>query len=376
MHAPPQPRMGTAKEGCGMTSIEQWQPPTETEIEQLRHQAAVVANTSMVPKAFKNRPDEIVAAALLGRERGISLMTALTYVDVIDGTPQINAEGCLALVRARGHSISGKVHPDGQGVTVRGRRADTGDVMEYSWTMDMAKRAGLATKDNWKKYPESMMWARAVDQLCRMLFSDVVMGLPSPIVSDDVEDVGPFDAIADDPTQNIDTAIGDIPVEDVDDAVLVDEFDLDVFRERANSLAGEWRKHLRAELDRVGVPWGANTDQLTDNHKRLALAVLEQVEAEAKATIERRRRHAHAVCSKAGLDDDQRHALIRFATDGQTESARLLTETQLERVVECCQRIADETLVLHFDENGKPFFFPNTPIDYEATENEYGEVCF
>jgi hypothetical protein len=40
----------------------------------------------------------------------------------------------------------------------------------------MAQRAGLANKQVWKAYPEAMLWARAVSQLCRMLFPDCFAG--------------------------------------------------------------------------------------------------------------------------------------------------------------------------------------------------------
>jgi hypothetical protein len=48
--------------------------------------------------------------------------------------------------------------------------------MTVEWTMAMAERAGLASKQNWRKYPEAMLWARAVSQLCRELFADCFAG--------------------------------------------------------------------------------------------------------------------------------------------------------------------------------------------------------
>jgi hypothetical protein len=48
--------------------------------------------------------------------------------------------------------------------------------MTSTWTLAMAERAGLANKQNWKRYPEAMLWARAVSQLCRMLFADCFAG--------------------------------------------------------------------------------------------------------------------------------------------------------------------------------------------------------
>ena len=80
----------------------------------------------------------------------------------------------VQLVRKRGHSITGDVGP--ATATVIGTRADNGDTMTVTWTLDMADRAGLLNKSNWKKYPEAMLWARAASQLCRMLFADCFAG--------------------------------------------------------------------------------------------------------------------------------------------------------------------------------------------------------
>jgi hypothetical protein len=48
--------------------------------------------------------------------------------------------------------------------------------MSVTWTKQMAQEAGLLGKNNWKKYGASMLWARAVSQLARMLFADCFAG--------------------------------------------------------------------------------------------------------------------------------------------------------------------------------------------------------
>jgi hypothetical protein len=59
---------------------------------------------------------------------------------------------------------------------VRGRRRDNGDTMTAEFTHEMAVAAGLAGKQNYKKHPDDMMWARAVSKLCRRLFADCFAG--------------------------------------------------------------------------------------------------------------------------------------------------------------------------------------------------------
>ena len=59
---------------------------------------------------------------------------------------------------------------------VQGRRRDNGDEMTLEFTEADRARAGLNTKP-WQQYPKAMFWARAVSQLCRELFPDVLSGL-------------------------------------------------------------------------------------------------------------------------------------------------------------------------------------------------------
>jgi hypothetical protein len=116
----------------------------------------------------------ILACVATGRELGIGDMAALKAIHIIDGKATFSAELMVQLVRRAGHSIVGEV-TEGS-ATVTGTRADNGDTMKSTWTLEMAARAGLVKKQNWVKYPEAMLWARAASQLCRMLFADCFAG--------------------------------------------------------------------------------------------------------------------------------------------------------------------------------------------------------
>jgi hypothetical protein len=138
--------------------------------EQLKY----IAGTEFVPRGIRGNLPAILACVATGRELGIGDMAALKHIHIIDGSPSYSAELMTLLVRQYGHSIQGTFAPDS--ITVVGTRADNGDTISVTWTIEMAKRAGLAGKANWKNYPEAMLWARAVSQLCRMLFADCFAG--------------------------------------------------------------------------------------------------------------------------------------------------------------------------------------------------------
>lgn len=137
-------------------------------------QLQYIASTEFVPPGLRGNLPAILACVATGRSLGIADMTALRSIHIIDGKATFSAELMVQLVRRQGHSITGDV---GEGsATVVGKRADNGDTMTVTWTCEMADRAGLLRKQNWVKYPEAMLWARAASQLCRMLFPDCFSG--------------------------------------------------------------------------------------------------------------------------------------------------------------------------------------------------------
>ena len=132
-----------------------------------------VASSALMPQAYRGKPTDAAIAMLYGVEMGMSPMTSLQRIVVINGKPTLDAQGMVALIRQAGHSISGEV--DEHKAVVRGKRGDTGDEMVSTFSMDDAKIAGLAGSTTYKKYPKDMLWARAVSQLGRRLFADVLM---------------------------------------------------------------------------------------------------------------------------------------------------------------------------------------------------------
>lgn len=142
---------------------------------ELQELSATLSQSSLVPAVYRKQPNNIVFAAIAGQELGWGVTTAMRFVHIIEGKPTISPEGMLALIRRSGHSVTGS--SNNTMATVRGRRADNGDEMEVSFTIADAVRAKLDKKDNWKMYPDAMLWARAVAVLARRLFSDVFLGV-------------------------------------------------------------------------------------------------------------------------------------------------------------------------------------------------------
>lgn len=154
--------------------------------------AEQVAHTDFVPKGMRGNAPAVAAAILHGREMGLAPMTALTETHVIEGRPSTSAKAIRAKVLAAGHEIEFE-ETTGAVCRVRGRRRGSQKWTEIAWTMDMARAAGLANKNNWKNFPRRMLQARATSELCDLIFADVTLGLA---VAEVVEDDGELDGEA------------------------------------------------------------------------------------------------------------------------------------------------------------------------------------
>jgi len=154
----------------------------------IMRQAGILAQSKIIPAAYRRNDADIVAAGLAGRAFGWDVMASMRNFHVIEGSASMKPEAMLGLVRQAGHSVTIE---NGNGIaTAIGKRVDTGDEHSASFSLADASAAGLAGKKNWKQYEESMLTWRAVSKLCRNLFSDVVLG--AGYVSEELgADVGP-----------------------------------------------------------------------------------------------------------------------------------------------------------------------------------------
>jgi hypothetical protein len=147
------------------------------QLAEVAHLAEFIASTEFVPKAYRDQPAAVAAAILAGREMGIGPMTALQHLYVVEGRPAMSAQLMRALVMSAGHTLR-VVESTSARCTVTGRRrGETTDREPVTWSGEEVRRAGLANRTTWQRYPRQMLLARATAELCRVVFPDVLGGM-------------------------------------------------------------------------------------------------------------------------------------------------------------------------------------------------------
>ena len=155
--------------------------------------ADVMAKSGLLPKTLDTK-EKVFIALQWGVELGLSPMVAVTNIAVVNGRPTLSADIMYAIVRN---------NPDYAGIEWRRKDNTVADVVikrrngnaveEFNgyYDIDMAKRAGLFDKENWRKYPERMLKHRALSFALRDAFPDVLAGLYNP---DEMADTTPRDS--------------------------------------------------------------------------------------------------------------------------------------------------------------------------------------
>jgi hypothetical protein len=146
------------------------------EAEQVHKIAQALCQTSFVPPALNNRPDEVAAQILYGRDVGLPPMVALAQINIIERRPSMSALSMRGLAQSRGV----KFRLD-ESTETRCKYSAMGpgdrDWTTVVWTMDRAKKLGLTSKKNWQSQPQAMLVARATSELCRLVAAPLFLGL-------------------------------------------------------------------------------------------------------------------------------------------------------------------------------------------------------
>lgn len=137
---------------------------------------SALCQTEFVPKEFRGKPEAAAAAILFGDEIGLTPTQALQSVYVVSGRPGLYARAMVALALRHGHEIWTTEKTDSK-VTVAGRRRGSSHVVEETWTVARAQKAGYTSNKKYQSDPAAMLYARAASDVARQIAPDALAGL-------------------------------------------------------------------------------------------------------------------------------------------------------------------------------------------------------
>lgn len=147
---------------------------------------ALVKAGDFLPRHIRTE-GALVAVILAGRELGIAPMASLRSIHLVEGRVTLAADTQLALMVRAG--VTYQWLGDGSDGAARLKLVRPGQPEHVqTWTLDMARTAGLLGKDNWKKYPAAMLRARCVSSAARAYMPDILAGV---FIPDELEDERP-----------------------------------------------------------------------------------------------------------------------------------------------------------------------------------------
>ncbi len=222
--APPTPQQtAAAEQAMGLAPVQQAAAPAArvpvrmgvapTNLDEGWRLSQMLGRSELVPKNFRNKPEDILVAVQMGMELGLAPLQALASIAVINGRASIWGDGVLALIvssplyqdhdefyevdgaRRDGLTVEDLKKESTTAVCTFVRRGKTTPVTRR-FSVGQAKKAGLMTKSGpWSEYPDRMLSLRARGFAARDAFPDLLRGIKTAEeVADTPEDDAPVEA--------------------------------------------------------------------------------------------------------------------------------------------------------------------------------------
>jgi hypothetical protein len=190
---------GTALEQAAVAAITMPNIPGREEFIAMALQAQLFARSELVPKALRDRPADVLLVILTARDLDIPITAAFRTCYPIEGQVSLAPK----LLVARIHKLGlGDIKPhagnssESASGTAYGPKGE--ELGSFTFTLDDARQAELfgrnctltehkkgqngkcPCKDNWRKYPQRMLWWRVVGYLTDDHFPESSYGIFQP----------------------------------------------------------------------------------------------------------------------------------------------------------------------------------------------------
>jgi hypothetical protein len=181
----------------GVAAGRAWLMPPQSFAEAMQI-AELLAKSSFVPKAYREKPGDVLCAIQFGGEIGLPPLQALQTIAVIGGRPAVWGDGALGLVEASGLLMQKREWLEGVDDALTAccevQRRGKPEPIVRRFSVADAKRAKLWGKVSadgvpspWVLYPTRMLQMRARGLALRDEFADVLRGLVIREETDDLE---------------------------------------------------------------------------------------------------------------------------------------------------------------------------------------------
>lgn len=166
------------------TALATLEPQSLAEAEQF---ARRLSESSLMPQSLRGKPADVLVVMLTGRELGVSPLTALRSIHVVQGRPVLDAALIVAMVKRSPACLYFQlVESNDQRATYETQRRGDPKPTSMTYTYEQAQRAGLTSKDNWKHHTAAMLRARASSALARAVYPDLVLNV---LTEDEAEEI-------------------------------------------------------------------------------------------------------------------------------------------------------------------------------------------
>ena len=158
---------------------------------ELKDACTTLFKSGLLPKACAS-PEAAVYIALRGRELGLSLGQSFASINIIDGKTVLSSDLIVSRVRKSSHCKVWRItEMTEQACAITAQRDDDTPV-SIRWTIEMAQKAGLTNKDNWRKYPRSMLRNRCASELAKAVFPEEAQGMYDNDEADEIRRIDPM----------------------------------------------------------------------------------------------------------------------------------------------------------------------------------------
>jgi len=136
-----------------------------------------LAKSGLLPEKLRGKVPDVLMMIMAGQEMGLGVCASLRNFHVIEGKPVMSADGMVAVILGSGKAAYFRcVSATAERVIYETLRIGDDKPQQCEWTIEMAKRAALHQKDNWRAYPRAMLASRARSELARAVYPDVLAG--------------------------------------------------------------------------------------------------------------------------------------------------------------------------------------------------------